>query len=228
MSQRDPFDWSSEDDLGSSLSEEEDRPAAPKKKTKRAPNSHTDQGNPQSVSKGPPAQMKTVKRAYKPRTDQCKAWKVEGAVNADCLAGEETDGRTVEAKTNILKEWIRMRWGNTKPDTLVTSMTLLVNSADYSGPPGACRIHFTGYAQTKKTSVNPLKAWLSDCKWTQMNGGLCGNTEFGDDMKKSFPWVILPIFSKVALNNAGRKEQSLQKKVMSLFSSLISANISIE
>ena len=90
MSLRDPFRWSSDDDLGSSLSEDEDRPAAPKKKTKRAPTPHTDQENPQSVSKGPPAQMNTAKRAYKHRTDQCKAWKVEGAVNADCLAGEET------------------------------------------------------------------------------------------------------------------------------------------
>jgi hypothetical protein len=195
-----------------SLSEEEDRPAAPKEKAKRAPNPLTDQGNPQSNSEGPPAQKNTAKRAYKPRTDQCKAWKVEGAVNADCLACEATDGMTVEAKTNILKEWIRMRWGNTKPDTLVLSMTLVVNSAVYSGPPGECRIHFTGYVQTKKTSVNPLKAWMGDCKWTQMNGGLCGNTEFRDDMEKSFPWVIVPVFSKVALNNAGRKEQCLQKK----------------
>ena len=168
MSQSDPFAWTSEDDLGSSLSEEEDRPAAPKKKTKRAPNPHTEKGNTHSVSEGPPAQMKKANRVT--RTDQCTAWKVEGAVNADCLADEETDGMTVEAKTNMLKEWIRMRWGNTKPDTLVTSMTLLVNSADYSGPPGACRIHFTGYVQTKKTSVNPLKAWMGDCKWTQMNG----------------------------------------------------------
>ena len=217
MSQSDPFAWTSEDDLGSSLSEEEDRPAAPKKKTKRAPNPHTEKGNTHSVSEGPPAQMKKANRVT--RTDQCTAWKVEGAVNADCLADEETDGMTVEAKTNMLKEWIRMRWGNTKPDTLVTSMTLLVNSTDYSGPPGACRIHFTGYVQTKKTSVNPLKAWMGDCKWTQMNGGLCGNPEFGDDMKKTFPWAILPIFSKVALNNAGRKEQRLQKKV-SFFSNI--------
>jgi hypothetical protein len=103
MSLRDPFGWSSDDDFGSSLSEEEDRPSAPKKKTKRAPNPHTDQGNPQSVSEG-------------------------------------------------------------------------------------------------------------NCKGTQMNGGLCGNTEIGDDMKKSFPWVLLPIFSKVALNNAGRKEQCVQKR----------------
>jgi len=155
--------------------------------------------------------MNTAKRAYKPRTDQCKAWKVEGAVNADCLAGEATDGMTVEAKTSIFKEWIRMRLGNTKPDTLVLSMTLVVNSGDYSGQPGECRIRFTGYFQTKHTSVNPLKAWMGDCKWTQMNGGLCGNTEFRDDMEKSFPWVIVPVFSKVALNNAGRKEQYLQK-----------------
>ena len=219
MSQSDPFAWTSEEDLGSALSEEEDRPAAPKKKTKRAPNPHTEKGNPHSVSEGPPAQMKAAKRAYQPRSDQGRAWKVEGAVNADCLAGEETDVMTVEAKTNILKEWIRIRWGNTRPDILVTSMTLLVNSADYSGPPRACRIPFTGYVQTKKTSVNPLKAWLPDCKWTQMNGGLCGNPEFGDDMNKTFPWAILPIFSKVALNNAGRKEQRLQKKV-SFFSNI--------
>jgi hypothetical protein len=94
MSVPDPFRWSSDDDLGSSLSEEEDRPSAPKKKTKRAPNPHTDQGNPQSVSEGPPAQMNTAKRAYKPRTDQCKAWKVEVVVNDDCLAGEATDGKS--------------------------------------------------------------------------------------------------------------------------------------
>jgi hypothetical protein len=42
--------------------------------------------------------MNTAERAYKPRTDQCKAWKVEGTVNADCLAGEAKDGMTVEAK----------------------------------------------------------------------------------------------------------------------------------
>ena len=227
MSLTDPFRWSSDEDLGSSLSEEEDRPAAPKKKTKRAPNPHTDQGTTLSVSKGPRAQMNTAKRAYKHRTDQCKSWKVEGAVNADCLAAEETDGMTAEAKTNILKEWIRMRWGNTRPDTLVTSMTLLVNSADYSGPPRACRIPFTGYVQTKQTSVNPLKAWLPDCKWTQMNGGLCGNPEFGDDMNKTFPWAILPIFSKVALNNAGRKEQRLQKKVSFFSSRSLSISISL-
>ena len=77
-----------------SLSEEEDRPAAPKEKAKRAPNPLTDQGNPQSNSEGPPAQKNTAKRAYKPRTDQCKAWKVEGAVNADCLAGEATGGKS--------------------------------------------------------------------------------------------------------------------------------------
>ena len=170
MSVPDPFGWSSDDDLGSSLSEEEDRPSAPKKKTKRAPNPHTDHGQPQSNSEGPPAQKNPAKRAYKPRTDQCTAWKVEGIVNADCLAGEATDGMTVDTKTNIIKEWVRMRWGNTKPDNLVLSVTLLVNSGDYSGRPADCRIHFTGYVQTKNTSVNPLKTWIGDGKWTQMNG----------------------------------------------------------
>ena len=167
------------------------------------PTSEYDLGSPRSVSEEPPpAQRKTAKRARKPRTDQCKAWKVKGVVNVDVFAGESTDGMTVEAKTNMLKEWLRV--GNEKPP-VVLSMTVLVNSADY--PLGACRIHLTGYVQTKKTSVNPLKAWIisDDCVWTQMKGGLCGNPEFEDDMKKTVPWVILPIFSKVALNNAGRK-----------------------
>ena len=197
------WDWTSDEDLALSEEKDDDERPAPKKKAKPTCNPHTDPGSAQSVSEGlPPAQKK---RVYKPHTYQCKAWKVEGVVNADCLAREETDGMTVEAKTNTFKEWVRLRWGHTKPDTLILSMTLVVNSADYAGPPGSCRIRFTGYVQTKKTSVNPLKAWLGDCEWTQMNGGLCGNPEFEVDMKKTLPWLILPIFSKVALNNAGRK-----------------------
>ena len=108
MSLRDPFCWSSDYHLGSPLSDsEEPRP--------------------------PPAQRKTAKRARKPRTDQCKAWKFNGVVNVDVFAGKSTDGMTVEAKTNMLKEWLRV--GNEKPP-VVLSMTVLVNSADY--PHGAC------------------------------------------------------------------------------------------
>ena len=168
------------------------------------PTSEYDLGSPRSVSEEPPpAQRKTAKRARKPRTDQCKAWKVKGVVNVDVFAGESTDGMTVEAKTNMLKEWLCV--GNEKPP-IVLSMTVVFNSIDYSGPPGACQIHLTGYVQTTQTSVHPLKAWMGDdFVWTQMNGGLCGNSQFDDDMNKSLPWVILPIFSKVALNNAGRK-----------------------
>jgi len=180
MSLRDPFDPSSEEDLGS----------------------------PRSASEvSPLARRKTAKRARKPRTDQCTAWKVKGEVNVEGFAGESTNGMTVEAKANMLKECLRVRLGNEKP-SVVLSMTVIVNSTDYSGPPGACQleIHFTGYVQTKKTSVNALKAWIGQRNdWTQMNGGLCGNPEFEVDMKKTLPWLILPIFSKVALNNAGRK-----------------------
>jgi hypothetical protein len=170
------------------------------------PPSEDDHGSPLSVSEGPsPAQRKTAKRDRKPRTDQCTAWKVKGEANVEGFAGESTNGMTVEAKANMLKECLRLLLGNEKP-SVVLSMTVIVNSADYSGPPGACQIHFTGYVQTKQTSVNPLKAWIGQRNdWTQMNGGLCGNPEFEVDMKKTLPWLILPIFSKVALNNAGRK-----------------------
>ena len=121
MSLRDPFDPSSEEDLGS----------------------------PRSVSEvSPLARRKTANRAGKPRTDQCRAWKIKGEVNVEGFAGESTNGMTVEAKTNMLKECLRVRLGNEKP-SVVLSMTVIVNSTDYSGPPGACQIHFTGYVQTK-------------------------------------------------------------------------------
>jgi hypothetical protein len=52
----------------------------------------------------------------------------------------------------------------------------------------------------------PLEAWISDGSvWTHEPSRLCGNPKFDADMRKPVPWEDLQIFSKLALNNAGRR-----------------------
>ena len=94
----------------------------------------------------------------------------------------------------------------------------LVDSSVYSGPPARLSISVTFYVQTKKTTAIPLEAWFGDGSvCTPVPGGLCGNHEFDADMRKPAPWTVLQIFSKLALNNAGRRA----KRVIAHFPSRI-------
>jgi hypothetical protein len=88
----------------------------------------------------------------------------------------------------------------------VLACAVLVDSRVYSGPPARVSIPVTFYVQTKKTTAIPLEAWIGDGSvWTPVPGGLCGNPEFDADIRKPAPWAVPQIFSKLALNNAGRR-----------------------
>jgi hypothetical protein len=87
----------------------------------------------------------------------------------------------------------------------VLACAVLVDSSAYSGHPTRYFIPVTIYVQTRSVTAIPLKAWIGDgSDWTPVPGGLCGNPEFDADMSKPAPWAVLQIFSKLALNNAGR------------------------
>ena len=118
---------------------------------------------------------------------------------------ESTDGLTLEEKTHLLKEHLRTRLQHDLPRA-VLACAPLVDSNVYSCPPARLSIPVTFYLQTKNTTAIPLEAWICDGSvWTHVPGGLCWNPEFDADMCKPAPWAVLQIFSKLALNNAGRR-----------------------
>ena len=183
------FDFSSDESAGEtdSVSEQELPAARPKRLRKRSP------------------------------SNRHRAWIFKTQIPCDVFALESTDVLTVEEKTKMITEHLRSRLDHTRP-LAVLACAILVDSSRYSGPPGTFSFSITGYVQSRSTTALPLKAWIGDgCVWTPVPGGLCGNPEFDTDMSKPAPWKVLQIFSKLALNNAGRKA----KRVIAPFPSRI-------
>ena len=150
-------------------------------------------------------------------SNQYRAWIFKHVLECDLFYAESTHGLTVEEKTNLLKEHLRNRLRLDQPRAVLACAVLLDSSA-YSGPPARFSIPVTFYVQTKKTTAIPLEAWFGDGSvCTPVPGGLCGNHEFDADMRKPAPWTVLQIFSKLALNNAGRRA----KRVIAHFPSRI-------
>ena len=151
-----------------------------------------------------PAARPKRPRKRGPRKEYC-AWKCTTRIDCDLFHDKSTDGLTLEEKTNLLKEHLRTRLQHDLPRA-VLACAALVDSNVYSGPPARLSIPVTFYLQTKNTTAIPLEAWIGDGSvWTHVPGGLCGNPEFDADMCKPAPWAVLQIFSKLALNNAGRR-----------------------
>ena len=146
-----------------------------------------------------------------------RAWSCKTKIDCDLFYAESTHGLTVEEKTNLLKEHLRNRLRIDQPRAVLACAVLLDSSA-YSGPPARFSIPVTFYVQTKKTTAIPLEAWFGDGSvCTPVPGGLSGSHEFDADMRKPAPWTVLQIFSKLALNNAGRRA----KRVIAHFPSRI-------
>ena len=155
-----------------------------------------------SDPKLPAARPKRTKK--RGPSNQYRAWILKHVLECDLLYAESTDRLTIEEKTNLLKEHLRNRLQLDQPRA-VLACAALVDSSAYSGPQARFSIPVTFYVQTKKTTAIPLEAWFGDGSvWTPVPGGLCGNPEFDADMCKPAPWAVLQIFSKLALNNAGR------------------------
>jgi hypothetical protein len=149
-----------------------------------------------------------------PRNEYC-AWNCKSVLECDLFHDESTDGLPVEEKTNLLQEHVRTRLHHDRPMS-VLACAVLVDCSIYSGPPARLSIPLAFYVQTRSITATPLKAWIGDGSvWTPVPGGLCGNPEFDADMCKPAPWAVLQIFSKLALNNAGRRA----KRVIARFKS---------
>ena len=162
----------------------------------------------------PAARPKRPKRG--PRNEY-RAWIFKTVVDCDLFLAESTVGLTVDGKTNLLKEHLRTRLNHDQPRA-VLACAALVDSGVYSGPPARFSIPVTFYVQTRSTTAIPLNAWFGDGSvCTPVPGGLCGNHKFDADMRKPAPWTVFQIFSKLALNNAGRRA----KRVIAHFPSRI-------
>jgi hypothetical protein len=156
-------------------------------------------------------------RSTKAPRNQYRAWIFKTVVDCDLFLAESTDGLTVDGKTNLLKEHLRTRLNHDQPRA-VLACAALVDSSVYSGPPARFSIPVIFYIQTRSITATPLNAWFGDGSvCTPVPGGLCGNHEFDADMRKPAPWTVLQIFSKLALNNAGRRA----KRVIAHFPSRI-------
>jgi hypothetical protein len=149
----------------------------------------------------PEAPQKKRKGGPRPRPprNEFKAWVGETEIKFEfdaCLSPE--------ARTTLLKEKLQDRLGNEKPN-FVHAYVALVDSSEYSGLHNKYSFPITFYIQTRNTTVFRLQSWLSDdVVLTPMKGGLCGNDRFDTDMKKPAPWVVIPLFSTLKLNNAGK------------------------
>ena len=149
----------------------------------------------------PPAAQEQKKRKGGPRPprNECKAW-----VGESKMIWEIDESLSLEDRTEALKEKLKNRMSHTMPNC-VKAYVVLVDSKEYSGGSGSCKFRIKLYIQTRNTTVLRLQSWLGkDCTLRGLKGGLCGTDEFDEDMKKTAPWVVLPIFSTLKLNNAGR------------------------
>jgi hypothetical protein len=151
----------------------------------------------------PAARPKRLRR--RGHSNQYRAWICKTVLECELFYDASADGLPQEEKTNLLKEHLRTRLHPDLPMS-VLACVVLVDTSIYSGPPARFSIPLAFYVQTRNTTAIPLKAWIGDGSvWAPVPGGLCGNPEFDADMSKPAPWAVLQIFSKLALNNAGRR-----------------------
>jgi hypothetical protein len=134
--------------------------------------------------------------------NQHRAFTCSTAIQCDMFDAESADRISVQARTEMLEEHLRTRLNHNRPDA-VKAFAVVVDSSHYSGPPATYSVPITVYIQTKNTTSIPLDAWLG-CVCKHVPGGLCGNHAFDTDMEKPAPWVILPLFNTLKLNNAGK------------------------
>jgi len=154
-----------------------------------------------SECRAPSAAPKQKKRKGGPRplSNEYRAWVGESETTYDI-----DESLSLEDRTKGLKEKIKDRLCHTVPNC-VHAYIALVDSTEYSGLVGSYTFPVKLYIQTRNTTVLRLQAWLgNDFKLKPLKGGLCGTDEFDEDMKKPAPWVVLPLFSTLKLNNAGR------------------------
>jgi hypothetical protein len=160
-------------------------------------------------------QSTRCRRTRAPRNEYC-GWFCEPEVTF-----EFDEYLSLEARTDLLKEKIQDRLSHEQP-ACVLAYAALVDSSHYSGPEGKSSFTVKFYIQTRNTTVMRLQAWLGE-ELTPIKGGLCNDDEYNTDMERPAPWVVLPLYKTLKLNNAGRAA----KKVIARYFHSVNYSLSI-
>jgi hypothetical protein len=116
----------------------------------------------------------------------------------------------VEEKTNLLKEHLRTRlWHDLRiiylelcwraRPLLIAALTPALRQGFASQSRFVCRPKTPQRFLWKRGLATKAFGCLCPADFAQV----CGIPKFDADMRKPAQWVVLPIFSKLALNNAG-------------------------
>ena len=165
---------------------------------------------PESECRDPPPEKRKGQsmRGPRPPRNERSAWLGETEINF-----EFDPTLSLEARTNLLKERIKDKLSHNQP-LCVHAYVAHVDSKEYSGPEGKYSFPISFFIQTRNTTVGRIQSWLGEeVTVTPLKGGLCGNDEYDNAMKKLGTWVVLRLFSTIKLNNAGRAASAAAEKV---------------
>ena len=73
------------------------------------------------------------------------------------------------------------------------------------------KVTIQGFLQGK-LYASTLRKW-HNFEWSPVQGGLCGDLEFENFSEDKFPYVTVPVFGTLRLNNWGRSELFRKRKV---------------
>ena len=142
------------------------------------------------------------------RSVKFRAWSFQLTINANLL-----NFTTTQQKRKLLTELLSNRAAAEKPFS-VTSISTFCNESQLSGEPdsnGLVSIEVYGYVQTKNgTPISTMQKLIESASWKPVPGGLMSDRDF-KKIRESY--ALLYLFGAIGLNNAGREEARIARKV---------------
>ena len=142
------------------------------------------------------------------RSVKFRAWSFQLTINANLL-----NFTTTLQKRKLLTELLSNRAAAEKPFS-VTSISTFCNESQLSGEPdsnGLVSIEVYGYVQTKNaTPISTMQKLIESASWKPVPGGLMSDRDFKQISESG---ALLYLFGKIGLNNAGREEARIARKV---------------
>ena len=136
-----------------------------------------------------------------------RAWSFQCTVKANLLSCT-----TTQQREKLLSDLLSNRAAE-KPLS-VTSISTFCHESQLSGEPdsnGLVSIEVYGYVQTKNaTPISTMQKLIESASWKPVPGGLMSDRDF---KKISESCALLYLFGKIGLNNAGREEARIARKV---------------
>ena len=140
------------------------------------------------------------------------SWSFSAEVRLDLSAAASNPSARIE----LAKQMIAASLRREHPHQILHMVALF--SADEIRRNSEPCVHVTvaGYVQLERVArESNLRSWLPEpvlrTSWERIHGGLCGNPEFQQDMKKTDPpWIKLIVVGELALNNSGREQKKVQ------------------